>query len=87
MNADSTRSLSGPSSNSSDAHHVPIDRDVTQRLGDDGRDKHRLPGQQVQLAEEPRRSVADDLVTGRVADRDLALEDRDERIAAIADAI
>ncbi len=69
------------------AQRVAVDRDVTQRLGDDRRDEHRLPGQQVQLAEEARCAVADDLVAGRVEDRDLALEDRDERIAPIADAI
>ena len=31
--------------------------------------------------------MADDLVAGRVEDRDLALEDRDERIPLVADAI
>ena len=69
------------------SQHVAIDRDVAQRLGDDRRDEHRLSGQQVQLADEPRRPVADDLVAGGVTDRDLALDDRDERVAPIANAV
>ena len=43
------------------------------------------PGQQVHLAEEARGAVADDLVAGGVEDRRLALEDRDERVALVAD--
>ena len=31
--------------------------------------------------------MADDLLAGRVDDRDLALDDRDERVALIADAV
>ena len=66
--------------------HLALDRDVAQRLRDDRRQEHGLPGEQVQLAEEARRAVADDLVARGVEDRDLALEDRDERIAPVADA-
>ena len=69
------------------SQHFAVDGDVAQRLGDDRGDEHGLPGQQVQLAEEAGRPVADDLVAGSVEDRDLALEDRDERVVAIADAI
>ena len=76
MNVESTRSLSGPSSNSRLAQHVAIDGDVAQRLRHHRRDEDRLPRQQVQLAQEPRRAVADDLLPGPVDDRDLALEDR-----------
>ena len=65
---------------------VAIDGDVPQRLRHDRRQEHGLAGQQVQLAEEPRRPVADDLVAGGVEDRHLALDDRDERVALIADA-
>ena len=69
------------------SQHVAVDGDVTQRLGDDRRKEGRLPGQEVQLAQELRCPVADDLVAGRVHDRHLALDDRDERIAPIADAV
>jgi len=49
--------------------------------------EHRLPGEEVQLAEEAGRAVPDDLVSGRVDDGDLAFEDRDERIRPIADLV
>ena len=62
------------------AQGVALDRDVPQRLRHDRRHEDRLPGEQVHLAEEARRSVAQDLVACRVEDRDLTLEDRDERI-------
>ena len=58
-----------------------VDGDVMQRLDDDRGDEHRLPGKQVQLAEEAGRPVADDLVAASIEDRDLALDDRDERVA------
>ena len=61
--------------------------DVTQRLGNDRGDEHRLPREQVQLAEEAGRPVADDLIAGGVEDRDLALDDRHERVVAIAHAV
>ena len=69
------------------AHHVAVDGDVAQGLGDDRGDEDGLSREQVQLAEEPGRAVADDLLAGRVDDRDLALEDRDERVPLIADAV
>ena len=64
---------------------VAVDGDVAQRLRGDRGQEDRLPGQEVQLAEEVGRSVPHDLVAGRVEDRDLALDDRDERIAPVAD--
>ena len=64
---------------------VAVDRDVAQRLRDDGGEEDGLPGKEVQLAEEPRGAVADDLVAGRIEDGHLALDDRDERIASVAD--
>ena len=67
--------------------HVAVDGDVAQRLRDDGGEEDGLPGEQVHLAEEAGGAVADDLVAGRVEDRDLALEDRDERVARVADAV
>ena len=66
---------------------VPIDGDVAHRLGDHGGHEHRLAGEQVQLAEEAGGTVADDLVSCRVEDRGLAFEDRDERVAQVADAV
>src|SRR6185312_15339266 len=45
----------------------------------------RLAREEVQLAEELSRAAADDLVAGAVEDRDLPLEDRDERIRRVAD--
>ena len=69
------------------AHHVAIDGDVAQRPGHLRRDEHGLAGEEVQLAEEAGRAVADDLVARRVEDRDLAVEDRDERVAPGADAV
>ena len=44
-----------------------------------------MPGEKVHLAEEARCSVPDDLVSGRIEDRHLSLEDRDEGIASVAD--
>src|SRR5262249_11889311 len=63
---------------------LAVDRDVAQRLGDDRGEEDGLPGEQVHLAEEAGGAVADDLVAGAVEDRELALEDRDERVARVA---
>ncbi len=65
--------------------HFALDRDVAHRLGDDGGEEDGLAGEQVHLAEEAGGAVADDLAAGGVGDRDLALEDRDERVARVAD--
>src|SRR5205085_720142 len=46
-----------------------------------------LAREKVQLAEKARGAVANDLVAGRVDDRNLTLLDCDERIARIADAV
>ena len=42
--------------------HFAIDRDVAHRLGDDGGEEHRLPGEEVHLPEEARRTVTHDLL-------------------------
>ena len=68
------------------AQRVAVDRDVAQRLGHDRGQEDGLPGEEVQLAEEAGGAVADDLVAGRIEDRDLALTDGDERIGRISDA-
>jgi hypothetical protein len=60
------------------AQGAALDGDVAKRLGDESVDEDRLPGQEVQLAEEARRAVPDELVSGRVEDRDLAFDDRNE---------
>ena len=67
------------------AQRVAVDCDVAQRLRHDRGQEDGLPGEEVQLAEEAGGAVADDLVAGRVEDRDLALADRDERIDGISD--
>src|SRR3954467_4520148 len=64
---------------------LSLDGDVAHGLGDDRRQVDRLPRHQVELAEEPRRPVPDDLVPRGVTDGRLALEDRDEREALVAD--
>ena len=69
------------------AQRVTLDRDVPQRLPHDRRQEDGLPGEQVQLAEKPAGAMADDLVPSRVQDRNLALADRDERIATIANGV
>jgi hypothetical protein len=61
--------------------------DVAQRLGHERADEDRLPRQQVQLAEEAGGAMPDQLVPGRVDDRDLSFEDCDERVGAIADPV
>ncbi len=69
------------------AQRAALDGDVPQRLGHERVDEDRLPGQEVQLAEEARGAVPDELVPGRVDDRDLPFEDGDERIDPIADPV
>ena len=62
-----------------------IDRDVAHRLGHDGGEEDGLAGEKVHLPEEARGAVADDLAAGGVDHRDLALDDRDERVGRVAD--
>jgi hypothetical protein len=69
------------------AQRVAVDGDVAHALRDDRGHIDGLAGEEVQLAEEPMRAVADDLVAPLVEDRRLALEDRDEGVRPIADAI
>src|SRR5689334_18985440 len=64
---------------------LALDRDVAQRLRHGGCEKDRLARQQVGLAEEAARAVPDDLTAGRVEDRNLTLQDRDQRVAVVAD--
>ena len=70
-------------------HELPqvlaLDRDVAHRGDRDPGQERGLAGHQAQLAEEARGVVADDLVAVGVLDRGLALEDRDERVALVAD--
>ena len=67
------------------AQLVAVDGDVPHRLRDHRRQVHGLAREEVHLAQEARRRVPHDLVPGRVQDRGLALENRDERIARVAD--
>jgi hypothetical protein len=69
------------------SERVSLDSDVPQRLRHDRRHEHRLTGEQIHLTEEPGRSVAHDLAARRIDDRDLTLDNRDERVRAVADAI
>jgi hypothetical protein len=64
---------------------VGVDGDVAHRLGDDPVHVDRLTGEQVHLPQEAARALPGDLVSGRVQDRRLALEDDDERVAGVAD--
>ena len=64
---------------------LALDGDVAHRLGHDGRQVDGLAGQQVRLAEEAGRAVTDDLSSRGVEDGGLALDDRDQRIAAVTD--
>ena len=66
---------------------LPLHGDVAQGLRHDRRHEDGLAGEEVHLPEEAGPPVAQDLPPGRVDDRHLALEDRDERVAAIADSI
>jgi hypothetical protein len=87
MNVERIRSLSGPSSFRSERSAPPLDRDVPHRLGHERVDEDRLSRQKVQLPEEARRAVPDELVPGGVDDRHRAVEDRNERVGPIADAV
>ena len=69
------------------AQRDALDRDIPQRLDHERVHEHRLPRQQIQLPEEARGALPDQLVPGRVNDRDLPLEDRNERVAPIADPV
>ena len=64
---------------------LTLDGDVAHRLGHDGREEDGLSREQVRLAEEAARAVADDLRTGLVEDGRLAFDDRDQRIAPVTD--
>jgi hypothetical protein len=66
------------------AERIAVDRDVAERLCHDRGQENRLPGEEVQLAEETRGAMADYLVACRIEDRDLALTDGDERIRRIS---
>ena len=66
---------------------VTLNGEIAQRRSGHRRNEHRLAREQVQLAQEPRRSVTDDLVAGGVEDRRLALDDRHERVFAITDLV
>ena len=66
------------------SQYVAVDRDVAQRLPHHRGQEDGLSGEQIQLAEEAGRTVSNDLVSGRIEDRHLALTDGDERIARIS---
>src|SRR5205814_7268927 len=66
---------------------LTVDRDVAHRLRDHRGHVDGLAGEQVQLAQEAMRSMAHDLVPLGIEDGRLALDDRDERIRAVADAV
>jgi hypothetical protein len=65
---------------------LAVHRDVSQWQRGDGGQENCLTGQEVQLADELQRAVPRDLIVRGVVDRDLALDDRDERVAPVADA-
>ena len=69
------------------AQRGTLDRDVPQRLGHERADEDGLSGQEVQLPEEARGAMPDQVVPGRVDDRDLSFQDRNERIDPIADPV
>jgi hypothetical protein len=62
-----------------------IDGYVAHRLGHDGGEEDGLSREEIHLPEKARSAVADYLAAGAVAHRDLALDDRDERVALVAD--
>ena len=66
---------------------VAVDGDVAESLRHGGSDEHGLPGQEIELAQEVRRPVVGELVAGGVENRDLSLQDHDERVALIAHAV
>ena len=67
------------------AQLLTLDGDVAHRLGHDGREEDGLSREQVRLAEEAERAVADDLRTGLVEHGRLTFDDRDQRIAQVTD--
>ena len=69
------------------AESTALDCDVPHRLDDERIHEHRLPGEEVQLAEKARRALPDQLVPGRVDDRDFPVEERDEWICPIANLV
>ena len=64
---------------------LTLDGDVAHRRCHFGREEDGLPREQVRLPEEAARAVAVDLRAGLVEDGRLALDDRDQRIAAVTD--
>ena len=86
MNVERRRSLSGPSLEEQRPKRITVDRDIPQRLRDHRGQENGLPGEKVQLAEEARSAMTDDLVPGRIEYRHLPLDDRDEGISAVAHA-
>ena len=69
------------------AQGAALDRDVTKRLEHERADENRLTREEVQFSEEAGGALPDDLIPGRVDDRDLSFEDRNERIRPIADPV
>src|SRR4029079_4934290 len=63
---------------------VAVNRYVPQRFCGDSCEEHGLTGEEVQLADELRRTVPDDLVVRGVENRHLTLHDRDERASTLA---
>ena len=64
---------------------LTLDGDVAHRRCHFGREEDGLPREQVRLPEEAARAVAVDLRAGLVEDGRLALDDRNQRIAAVTD--
>ena len=69
------------------AQGAALDRDVAKRLEHERADENRLTREEVQFSEEAGGALPDDLIPGRVDDRDLSLENRNERICPIADPV
>ena len=69
------------------AQRFPLDGDVPHRLRGPGGHECRLPGQEIDLAEELRRAVSRDLVAGGVEHGDLPFQDHDEGVVLIADPV
>ena len=69
------------------SERISLDGDVPQRLRHDRSDENRLTGEKAHLAEKAGREMAHDLDACRIDDRDLTLDDRHERVGAIAHAI
>ena len=66
------------------AQRVAVDRDVAKRLRHDRGQEDGLAGEEIQLAQETGGAVAHELVAGRIEDRNLALQDGDERIGRVS---